>query len=602
MWTELEPGGGRHALAQAIARAIIEGFDRHYRLFREISRRAQQRFEAGDWQAVQRDAKERVGFYDARVNECVERLRTEFRADTIDHATWQRAKLLYIGLLTDHKRPELAETYFNSVSCKILHRRYFNNDFLFVRPAISTDYIESDPPSYRTYYPRQAGLHATARQVFLDFSWKRPFADLDRDVDFVLETFKRHLGGEWPNAEANFQVQVLHSPFYRNKGAYVIGKVVNGYHEYPFAVPVLHEPGGGLCLDTILLDPWRIQLLFSLSRAYFMVDMEVPSAYVDFLRGIMPNKPRAELYTMLGLHKQGKTMFFRELIHHLRHSDDNFIIAPGIRGLVMVVFTLPSFPYVFKVIRDRIAPSKDVTPEIVKAKYLMVKQHDRVGRMADTLEFSDVALPKVRFSPQLLDELQRLAPSVLEDDGDKLVIRHVYIERRMVPLNIHLEDADEERIEHAVREYGNAIRELAAANIFPGDMLWKNFGVTRLGRVVFYDYDEIEYLTDCNFRRIPPAPNPEYELSGEIWYAVSRHDVFPEEFETFLLGSPMVRKYFLKYHRELLDTAFWQAAQARNRAGQVDDFFPYPESLRFCRVFADACRTPRYGAARANAA
>jgi len=515
----------------------------------------------------------------------VERLRGEFGAEAIDHATWQRAKLFYIGLLTDHKRPELAETFFNSVSCKILHRTYFNNDFLFVRPAVSTDFIESDPPSYRTYYPLGAGLHATARQIFLDFGWARPFADLDRDVGFVLESFRHHLGGEWPEADANFQVQVLYSPFYRNKGAYVIGKVVNGYQEIPFAVPVLHDAEGLLCLDTVLLDAWRIQLLFSLSRAYFMVDMAVPSAYVDLLRGIMPNKPRAEIYTMLGLHKQGKTMFYRELIHHLRHSNDQFVIAPGIPGLVMIVFTLPSFPYVFKVIRDEIAPSKDVTPETVKAKYLMVKQHDRVGRMADTLEFSDVALPRSRFSPELLDELQRLARSVLEDEGDKLVIRHLYIERRMVPLNIHLDHAGEEQAEHAVREYGNAIRELAAANIFPGDMLWKNFGVTRLGRVVFYDYDEIEYLTDCNFRRIPPAPNPEAELSGEVWYSVARNDVFPEEFETFLLGSPRIRKCFLKYHAELLDVEYWRRAQERIRAGQIEDFFPYPTSLRFCRVF-----------------
>ena len=585
MWPTVGTAEEEPTLARAIARAIIDGFDKHYRLFRRISRRAKERFESADWQAVQHDVRERVGFYDTRVNECVERLRGEFGAEAIDHATWQRAKLFYIGLLTDHKRPELAETFFNSVSCKILHRTYFNNDFLFVRPAVSTDFIESDPPSYRTYYPLGAGLHATARQIFLDFGWARPFADLDRDVGFVLESFRHHLGGEWPEADANFQVQVLYSPFYRNKGAYVIGKVVNGYQEIPFAVPVLHDAEGLLCLDTVLLDAWRIQLLFSLSRAYFMVDMAVPSAYVDLLRGIMPNKPRAEIYTMLGLHKQGKTMFYRELIHHLRHSNDQFVIAPGIPGLVMIVFTLPSFPYVFKVIRDEIAPSKDVTPETVKAKYLMVKQHDRVGRMADTLEFSDVALPRSRFSPELLDELQRLARSVLEHEGDKLVIRHLYIERRMVPLNIHLDHAGEEQAEHAVREYGNAIRELAAANIFPGDMLWKNFGVTRLGRVVFYDYDEIEYLTDCNFRRIPPAPNPEAELSGEVWYSVARNDVFPEEFETFLLGSPRIRKCFLKYHAELLDVEYWRRAQERIRSGQIEDFFPYPTSLRFCRVF-----------------
>jgi isocitrate dehydrogenase kinase/phosphatase len=308
---------------------------------------------------------------------------------------------------------------------------------------------------------------------------------------------------------------------------------------------------------------------------------------------MMPSKPKAELYTMLGLAKQGKTMFYRDLINHLRHSRDEFIAAPGIRGLVMAVFTLPSFPYVFKVIKDVFAPPKEVDHETVKAKYLLVKQHDRVGRMADTLEFSDVALPKARFSQELLDELRRQCASMLEENETEVVIRHVYIERRMVPLNIFLDKADSEQREQAVREYCSAIKELAYANIFPGDMLFKNFGVTRYGRVVFYDYDEIEYMTDCNFRRIPPAPNPEAEMSGEAWYSVARNDVFPEEFGTFLLSSPETRRIFMKDHAELLTPEFWQETQKKISGGQVPDFFPYPEERRFCRMFAEtAARGP----------
>jgi hypothetical protein len=365
-------------------------------------------------------------------------------------------------------------------------------------------------------------------------------------------------------AEANFQIQVLHSAFYRNKAAYIVGKAINGDYEYPFVVPVLHDSKGRLFLDAVLLDSAQIRTLFSLSRAYFMVDMEVPSAYVDFLSGLMPHKPAAEIYTMLGLAKQGKTMFYRDLMHHLRHSQDEFIVAPGIRGMVMAVFTLPSFPYVFKAIKDVFAPPKEVDRATVKAKYVLVKQHDRVGRMADTLEFSNVALPKARFSAELVDELRRECPSLLEEDGDEIVIKHVYIERRMKPLNLYLDSADEERREAAVLEYGNAIKELAYANIFPGDMLFKNFGVTRFGRVVFYDYDEIEYMTDCNFRRIPPAPNPEAEMSGEAWYSVGPRDVFPEEFGTFLLGNPDTRRVFMKHHADLLAAGVLAADQAED--------------------------------------
>ena len=250
----------------------------------------------------------------------------------------------------------------------------------------------------------------------------------------------------------------------------------------------------------------------------------------------------------------------------------------------MLVFDLPSFPYVFKVIKDFYPPQKDTTREQIQGKYLLVKQHDRVGRMADTLEYSNVAFPRARFERELVDELKHFCASLIEEDGDALVIRHVYIERRMIPLNIYLHDGTREQIEHAVVEYGNAIKDLVAANIFPGDMLFKNFGVTRHGKVVFYDYDEIEYLTDCNFRRVPTPRTEEEEMSGEIWYRVGPKDVFPETFAPFLLGNPVVREVFMKHHADLLDAGFWQGHKERILAGHVHDVFPYEPHKRFCNA------------------
>jgi len=578
--------------AHQIALALIQGFNKHYTLFRATSKEAKTRFEQGNWLGVHKAVKERIRFYDDRVDECVERLRMQFDAQHIDDATWQQIKLLYIGLLLNHKQPELAETFFNSVTTRILHRDYFRNDFMFVRPTLSTENIEADiTPTYRSYYAMEDGLRGAIGKIVRDFEWQRPFADLERDTNHVYHAVRRYLKG-MPAREVNFQIQVLGSAFYRNKAAYIIGKAINGPTEYPFAIPVIHDDGGKLFLDTILLDAWRIGLLFSLSRAYFMVDMEVPSGYVQFLRSILPNKPYSELYIMLGLGKQGKTMFFRDFIYHLHHSEDKFIMAPGIRGMVMLVFTLPSYPYVFKIIKDVFGSSKEMDRATVKRKFMMVKQVDRVGRMADTLEFSNAAFPLKRFNDEVLEELRMLAPSCFEIDGDALVIKHIYIERRMEPLNIHLERMERtgntEGMEHAIKEYGSAIRELAQANIFPGDMLWKNFGVTRYGRVVFYDYDEIEYMTDCNFRKIPPAPDFETEMSGEVWYPVARNDIFPEEFGTFLLASPVLRKVFLKHHKDLLSAKFWQDAQQKIRDGHVEDFFPYPQELRFHNCQPDA--------------
>ena len=574
--------------AHHIALALIQGFNKHYKLFRATSKNAKTRFEQADWLGVHKAVRERIRFYDDRVDECVERLHDEFDSQSLDDATWQQVKLLYIGLLLNHKQPELAESFFNSVTTKILHRDYFRNDFIFVRPTLSTENIEAEfEPTYRSYYAVTGGLRGAIHKIVADFKWQRPFADLERDVNYVYRAVRQHLKG-MPAREVNFQIQVLGSAFYRNKAAYIIGKAINGAVEYPFAIPVLHSEDGKLFLDTILLDAWRIGLLFSLSRAYFMVEMEVPSGYVQFLRAILPAKPRSELYIMLGLGKQGKTMFFRDFIYHLHHSADKFIMAPGIRGLVMLVFTLPSYPYVFKIIKDVFGASKNMDRATVKKKFLMVKQVDRVGRMADTLEFSNVAFPLDRFNDEVMEELRTLAPSCFEIDGNTLIIKHIYIERRMEPLNIHLDRMERsnnaEGMEHAIKEYGSAIREMAQANIFPGDMLWKNFGVTRYGRVVFYDYDEIEYMTDCNFRQIPVAPDYETEMSGEVWYPVAKNDVFPEEFSTFLLCSPVLRKVFHKHHKDLLSPQFWQSAQQKIREGHVEDFFPYPQEVRFSHI------------------
>ena len=568
----------------AVAFTLLEGFNKHYRIFQETSQDAKARFENADWPGVQSANRDRILFYDQRVKEAVEQLEQDFQAESLSNNEWQQIKFYYIGLLTNHKQPELAESFFNSVCCSILHRSYFHNDFIFVRPAVSTEHIDSEPPAYRCYYPKKVGIRRALQQIVNDFALTRPFADLKRDLHLVMGAWRRVLKRPFM-LEANHQIQVLSSLFYRNKGSYLIGKVINGNSESPFAIPILHDANGRLNLDTVLVSHYHLDILLSSYRAYFMVDMEVPSAYVDFLQSMLPNKPKWELYTILGLQKHGKTLFYRDFLHHLKHSSDDFIIAPGIKGLVMLVFTLPSYPYVFKVIRDHVAPPKDTNRDLVKAKYLMVKLHDRVGRMADTLEYSDVAFPKNRFTPELLAELRALVPSQLEDDGKTLVIIHLYIERRMTPLNIYLDKATDAEREHAMLEYGRALKQLAAANIFAGDLLYKNFGVTRYSRVVFYDYDEIDYLTHCNFRRIPPPRNEEDEWAAEPWYPIGPNDIFPEEFAHFLLTDPKIRDRFMAHHADLLDADYWTATQQRIANGHIEDVFPYPESLRFLHQY-----------------
>ena len=585
----IPPAGQRQAFE--IARALLEGFDRHYRRFSETNRAAQQRFEQADWHAQQQAARDRIQFYDQRVKETKQWLQTEYAADSLPIETWQQVKLLYIGLLVDHRQPELAETFFNSVTNKILHRAYFHNDFIFVRPTISTSYIEVDetqgPNTYRVYYPTVETWRDTWMQVLLDFGLKLPFEDLQRDASDVVAELQRSMGELRPRT--SFQIQVLSSLFFRNKGAYAVARVINGDQQTPIALPLLHNKKGELIVDTVLHTEDDMELLFSYARAYFLVDMPVPSAYVLFLRTLMPRKPRAEIYSAVGLQKQGKNSFYRDLLHHLRYSSDRFRIAPGVKGMVMLVFDLPSFPYVFKLIKDEFPATKKITRQQIKAKYLLVKQHDRVGRMADTLEYSKVALPLARFEPELVAEMQQHCGSLLEITGEpgrqEVIIDHAYIERRMMPMNIFLKTASEAgdlaAIERATVEYGNAIKDLVAANIFPGDMLWKNFGITRQGKVVFYDYDEIEYLTDCNFRHVPPPDDNAPLRPNGVWFDVGAKDVFPQTFGPFLLGNATVRKAFMQHHADLLKPEYWASHKQRILAGEMPDVFPYETQRRF---------------------
>jgi len=577
----------RSSLPLEIARTILDGFDRHYRLFREASIEARQLFERAAWSAMQALARERIQMYDLRVEEAVRALLDRFPEAELDESLWPAIKIAYIGLIHEHKVPECAETFYNSVACQVLHRRHYHNEFIFWRPAVATEHLEGESPIYRCFYPLKQGLRGTLREIATSFKLANPWENLQRDLLSVVRALRRHFPRP-VRVRPDLQIQVLGSLFFRNKGAYIVGRIINAQRELPFAVPILQNEKGELYLDALLMGESQLLVLFSFARAYFFVDMEVPAAYVSFLRWLMPRKPRAELYMAVGLAKQGKTLFYRDLHYHLKHSTDRFVVAPGIKGLVMLVFTLPSFPYVFKVIRDRFAPPKDIDHQTVKDRYLMVKLHDRVGRMADTLEYSLVALPLERFDPALLEELKRECESIVELDGEELVIGHVYIERRMRPLNIHVEelkrDGDEVRLRQVLHEYGNAIKELAGAGIFPGDMLLKNFGVTRHERVVFYDYDEIQPMTDVTFRPIPLAASYDDEVAADPYWSMGANDVFPEQFEPFLVSDPGARAMFYEVHRDLLDPGFWARKQERVRTGQQEDVFPYPEEIRFRRV------------------
>jgi len=570
-------------LAFAIAKTMLNGFERHIYLFSEITQSAKQRFELCQWDKVQIAAKARTDFYDQRVKETLDTLKQDFFIDELNDELWQAVKSSYVKLLHQHPQPELAESFYNSVFCHLFERKYYHNAYIFVESSLE-QLVQIPSANISTFYqPADKGLYKTIENILLEPQFNLPYLDLKKDINTLIRAFRDQAHKtRYQLNELNFDI--LNFIFYRNKGAYIIGKVTSPGGDTPFILSILNNEQGALTIDALLTEGENMAVVFGFARAYFFVDCQHPHTLVNFLRDLIPHKTRADLYSAIGFHKQGKTQFYRDFLNHLATSDDNFELAAGIKGMVMSVFTLPSYPYVFKIIKDKFSPSKNMTKQDVKGKYRLVKLHDRVGRMADTMEYSEVAFPKNRFSPELLEELTKVADSILRFDDDLIIIKHLYIERRMIPLNLYLADATDEQVSDAIYGYGKAIKQLIAANIFPGDMLLKNFGVTRHGRVIFYDYDEITYMNEVNFRVKPVAVTEEQIYAAEPWYSVDPGDMFPEELATFALANPRYRSAFIKHHPELLEASFWQSCQKNIEAGIFEDVFPYPDKLRFCNL------------------
>jgi isocitrate dehydrogenase kinase/phosphatase len=564
-----------------LARTILNGFHAMFADFQNVTLGAKARFEQQHWHGVQQAQADRLEVYKSKVDNLMPMLNTMVNNALNDLELWREVKRHYIQLISQQSNYEIAETFFNSVFCKVFGHQSIADDYSFVTSSQTRHTDNSDFPLYNTYQVNP-DIRQVITRILQDYSFAVPYQNLNRDVRNIARTVYRDIVPRFEFTTKSISVDVMDSVFYRNKGAYLVGRICIPQEDaIPFVLPILHTGDGTLYVDTLIHEPDEVSIIFSFTRSYFMVDAPTPSQIVAFLHSLMPHKRFYELYASFGFRKHSKTEFYRDFVNHLQHSDDQFVVAPGIKGMVMSVFTLPSYDIVFKIIKDRFTPPKDVTAAVVKEKYRLVTRHDRVGRMADTQEFTGFRFPRQRFDPQLLEELQHEANSQLEITDTEVTIKHLYTERRMIPLNLYLREANDQQIEDVMDEYGNAIKQLAAANIFPGDMLLKNFGVTRHGRVVFYDYDEICHITECTFRKIPEPKTEEQAMASQPWYSVAACDIFPEEFRLFFSGNPKARKAFDSLHSELYDADYWQGLKQQIEAGKVVDVFPYRRKKRF---------------------
>ena len=561
-----------------LAKKIFEGFLTYIETFNTYTKLAPLYFAQRNWQATQLNHRQRLRLYKDLLFELKKVFQELLGEDSDNREIWTLIRKEYQEMIAERPDVELAETFFNSLFRKTFPDNPLDEELMYVSGAHNTFEISENSDLLRTY-PASMGLEQIIRKILEDYDFGGSYMDREKDVDFLIEGVKKVILTRY-QVEMGTKTQLLKPVFYRNKAAYLIGRTFVGKKWMPFIIPFMHGPKG-IYVDTLIFDPNLMSHLFSFTRSYFMVEAEVPSQIINFLLSVIPHKKTHELYNAIGFNKHGKTLFYRDFLDHLDKSADEFVVAPGIKGMVMTVFTLPSFNIVFKLIKDHFEPPKSMTRQEVREKYKLVSLHDRVGRMADTHEFEYFKIPLERVSAELMKELRNTTNSLLQIKENYLIIKHLYTERKMIPLNIFLESCSKEEGKKASEDYGRAILQLAQANIFPGDMMTKNFGLTRQKRVIFYDYDEIEFLEEMNFREKPKPETYEQIYASEPWYEIKKNDVFPEDFRKWMIGRLDLKPHFLDYHRDLFDPHYWQSLQERIQKGELIHAFPYPDEIRF---------------------
>lgn len=569
-------------IAIKIARAIVGGFESMFADFLNITLAAQSRFERAAWHEVQQAMKLRLKVYESKADETAKAIKQIAFNEYVDNFVWKSAKKHFALLIINYENALIAQTFFNSVFGNIKGDQNKREVHLFIlQPQFQP--LKRATNDILCQLDSCTGVVNAFEQLLDYFKFRTPFENIVRDIGYINTVLKK-FDGDLLSIE-NCHVEFGKSLFFRNKACYIIGRLIDDddKRSVPFALPILNDDQAGLYIDAFIIGEGQLSMLFGFARAYFMVDTDQPVRYVDYLCDLLPNKQRFELFNAIGFIKHAKTEFFRYKVDSTMEMpiNEKYISAPGIKGMVMLVFTTVNSKYVYKIIKDKFTPPKDITRNGVMEKYNFVKNADRIGRLVDTQEFRYLAFDLSRFSDDVLMELKAHASDSLIINGNALILKHVYVERKMIPLNLYIKNASDNQLEQVMMEYGQAIKQLAAANIFPGDMLMKNFGVTRWGRVVFYDYDEICPLIECDFKTIPEADNAYDELSNEPWFDIGPNDVFPEQFPVFLSSNLNAKRYFEKYHKDLYHINFWQKLQHNINQGYIENVFPYKEKWRF---------------------
>ena len=564
-------------LISECSQIIYDGFIRYNNYFHRIPRRARTRFEQKDWKGHQNDIVDRVDLYEKSVRRIALTLRRTLGSHLTNKILWREIRSYFADRLNQVPDNDFIKTFFNSTTRRIFGTEGLDPDLEFIPSGTSNDLQLIMTLNIRRY-PYWVSLKRIFETILDDFSFRVPYDDINLNATRISRKIKAFTNENFSKNVEYLRFEFIDSFFYQAARAYLVGKLILSEGEAPIVIAFKNE-NRGISVDAIFLEEREVSLIFGYTRSYYFADPNSVIGTVHFLKSMLPKKPIDELYTVLGRLRQGKTERHRTFTQHLSKTEDKFVHAEGETGLVMIVFTLPSYNLVFKVIRDSFGPPKTISRKDVIDKYKLVSKHDRAGRLIDTQEFINLKFPIDRFSDELTNELIQNASDSIRKEDNNLILKRVYVERRVRPLNLFIDECSFEDATRSIIDYGEAIKDLAKTNIFPGDLLLKNFGVTQHNRVIFYDYDEVSLVSDCNFREIPESKSIEDEMQAETWYYVGENDIFPEEFIRFLAMNDELKREFLKYHKDLLTAKYWQRIKNQHLRGDAMLVIPYTSHL-----------------------
>lgn len=565
----------------AVAAWLYQEYSRFYEEFLSNIDQAKIAFEERDFASSVRVSERRLSLYSASIVDVSERLRQAYPQIHADETLWQEVAANYSALISGEYAEDVGRAYLHSLRRRIYQGEWRAEDYAF---ADMTPPGDEDLARVTRSYPLDAHMTAEVVAEILRIpGFKRDFADIDDDVARVMQRISDNLENLPRRPHKLIRVDMIDAGFYRNRGAYLVGRLIFENDRFIPLILALLNDERGIYVDAVLTSVTYAHNIFSSTLANFHVTNPCYHEVCALLKSIMPKRPLGLHYSTIGYNHLGKVAVMRELEAELLESENGLETAVGSPGTVAMGFAASNSAYSLKVIRDK--PTAQYKwgefggLESVIRKYTRVHEINRTGSMLDSIIYYKVRLDRSWFSPALLEDLLAHAAETVSLNGDDVIFKYLIVQIKLTPLPVYLENASDRQAETAITNLGYCIKNNAAANIYNRDLDARNYGISSYSKVYLFDYDALEILSDVKIRTNLDREAGEEDIPD--WYFEDGVVFLPEE----LVSGLCIRQrglcdYFTRRHANLLGTEYWTEIQQYIQQGRVPSVSVYPDNQR----------------------